>query len=426
MSNDIPLGPAGQAGAMPGLSQDRGDDTQERFRYQAAIGVTLLAKGLKHQDLLSVWCEHHDDFLLEKIDGSYVAVQVKTDAKEGNQWRLSHDALLGSIARFCELESKHGDEISAYVFASNTACYIPDSSVTKNETLASSPARLIAASIFVDKYEQLPEPYLSAFKKLSEATKADCDVLLRVLQKLEFQQGPTLRDYEAVIASNVVPYLPDCQGLSATKSRLLRDQLIAKVQDACRLKKEGIDGVLSFIQSNGQPEAVLRNKCITLAAFSSIIGEAKSPSFKFVDCGLTQPMINNNERTEVLGKKLAKAFIGGQLESLLYRMHGAESRLIERAHTHPEDFEQFSVQLQGAVLTTCKDAEASAHSITSAVDKGPHVYNMVLQKLGYLAESKPHVVLDEPLDTLMGVAGMLSGECKFAWGIPLEAVDDGS
>ena len=426
MGNDIPLGPAGVVGTLPSIAQDKGDDTQERFRYQAAIGVMLLARALKHQDLAAIWCEHHDDFLLQKIDGSFVAVQVKTDSNEGSQWRLSHDALIGSVARFCKLESKQGEAISAYVFASNTACYIPATSVMKDETLASSPARLMDACKSAAGKTQLPDPYRSSFEKLAAAAKAQDSVLLHVLQKMEFHLGPTLRDYDAVLASNVVPDLPDCQALSALKSRLLRDQLIAKVQDACRLKKNGIDGALSYIQTNGQPEAILRNKCITVAAFSAVIGEAKSPSFRFVDCGLTQSMVNSNQRTEALGKKLAKAFVGGQFESLLYRMHGAESRLIERAHTHPEEYDQFSAQLQGAVLTTCKDAEASAYNIASAVEKGPYVYNAVLQKLEHLALSKPHLVYDEPLDTLMGVAGMLSGECKFAWGIPLEASDDGA
>lgn len=426
MSNDIPLGPAGIIGTMPSIAQDKGDDTQERFRYQAAIGVMLLARALKHQDLTAMWCEHHDDYLLQKIDGSFVAVQVKTDSNEGSQWRLSHDPLIGSVARFCELESKHGEAISVYVFASNTRCYIPGTSAIKDETLASSPARLIDACKGAADKTQLPEPYLSTFEKLAAEAKSKDDVLLRVLQKMEFHLGPTLRDYDAVLASDVVPDFPDCQGLSALKSRLLRDQLIAKVQDACRLKKDGVDGALSYIQSNGQPEAILRNKCITVAGFSAVIAEAKSPSFRFVDCGLTQSMINSNERTEALGKKLAKAFVGGQLESMLYRMHGAESRLIERAHTHPEEYDRFSAQLQGAVLTTCKDAEATAYNIASAAEKGPHVYNTVLQKLEQLALSKPHLVYDEPLDTLMGVAGMLSGECRFAWGIPLEASDDGA
>jgi len=426
MNNDIPLGPAGLVGMMPNIAPDKGDDTQERFRYQAAIGMTLLASALKYQDVTAVWCEHHDDFLLQKVDGSFVAVQVKTDSNEGSQWRLSNDALIGSVARFCELESKQSESIAAYVFVSNTACYIPAVSATKDETLASSPSRLIEASKGVADKESLSEPYLSAFDKLAAATKADYDVLLHVLQKLEFRQGPTLRDYDAVLAAEVVPDLPGCQGLSALKARLLRDQLIAKVQDASRLKKAGIDGALSYIQSNGQPEAILRSKCITVAAFGAIIDEAKAPSFRFVDCGLTQPLSNSTDRAETLRKKLAKAFIGGQHDSLLWRMHAAERRLIERAHTHPDDYDQFSAQLQGAVLTACKDAEASAYEIANDAEKGPHVYHAVLQKLEHLAQSKPHNVYEEPVDTLMGVAGMLSGECKFAWGIELEASDDGT
>ena len=56
--------------------------------------------------------------------------------------------------------------------------------------------------------------------------------------------------------------------------------------------------------------------------------------------------------------------------------------------------------------------------ITKLDDKG--LEQEILQKMDSLAKEEPERVCREPKDTLMGIAGMLSGECKFAWGTPLD------
>lgn len=58
---------------------DPGDETQRNFRYQAAYGVILLIGSLSgNLPYVSVYAEHHEDFLCERVDGKYDAYQVKT------------------------------------------------------------------------------------------------------------------------------------------------------------------------------------------------------------------------------------------------------------------------------------------------------------------------------------------------------------
>ena len=52
--------------------------------------------------------------------------------------------------------------------------------------------------------------------------------------------------------------------------------------------------------------------------------------------------------------------------------------------------------------------------------RGLAIYKQILQRMDSLAREEPERVCREPKDTLMGIAGMLSGECRFAWGTPLE------
>lgn len=98
-------------------------------------------------------------------------------------------------------------------------------------------------------------------------------------------------------------------------------------------------------------------------------------------------------------------------------MESAEQRLMERALTDSENFEALANQLTGTVLTICKDAEAEAYAIADDMSKGQHVFAKF--STGYVANNAEKV-FNEPVDTLIGVAGMFSGECRFAWGVPLD------
>lgn len=60
---------------------DPGADTSGRFRYQAGYAA-LLAVGMLDEapGVSAVYCEHHDDVLLELDDGRCDAIQVKSQA----------------------------------------------------------------------------------------------------------------------------------------------------------------------------------------------------------------------------------------------------------------------------------------------------------------------------------------------------------
>ena len=420
MQETNPLGLPGQDAGLPTVPIDRGDDTQERFRYQWAMGVTLIAQGFGSSPFKALWCEYHEDFLLELHDGGFIAVQVKTDDSENALWRLGDDALVSSISRFCDLEAAHGSKVGGYEFCSNAEPYVPGISAMKDATTAKSPIRLIESCRQAGNPADLTDPSKSAFEKLRSKIGCPENILLAVLKKLCFRGGPSLRDYDAVLASEVIPTLPGCEHLPGIACRRLRDSLIGMVQTACRVPRGGLDGVLAYIASSGQPEVSIREKCIPLESARKAVSSLIQPDFRFVDCGLAVQPEGSAGRAGVLQKKLRNAFLGPQFEPLRWRMESAEQRLMEKALTDSENFEALANQLTGTVLTVCKDAEAEAYGIADDKSKGQHVYAQVLHGLKHVATHNAHKVFNEPIDTLMGVAGMLSGECRFAWGIPLD------
>jgi hypothetical protein len=102
------------------------------------------------------------------------------------------------------------------------------------------------------------------------------------------------------------------------------------------------------------------------------------------------------------------------------RMDSADQRLMERALLEPDGFDAIANQIVSTVLVECKDVEAMAFDHADEKTRGLAIYKQILQRMDSIAKEEPERVCREPKDTLMGIAGMLSGECKFAWGTPLE------
>lgn len=417
----LPLGLPEQVDGLATAPLDRGDETQERFRYQWAIGVWLLAQSLTAtRSIRALWCEHHDDYLLELPTGRYIAVQVKTDSRENAHWRWSDDALVEAVARFCAFEKVHGAIIDGYEFVSNAAPYVPAPTTRRVDSLAASPDRLMQCCSRALSHLEVEDPYKTAFTGLVGKTGGDAAVLFQVLRKLVFAQGPVLRGYDDTLAASIVPKLPGCSGLTTVSCCRLRDELIGLVQAACRLRVDGIDGAVAYLATNGRPDAAIRGKCITPESAAELMFRVRQHTFRFVGSGAGLDIGATAGRAEVLSRKMRNAYLGSQFEPLRMRMDSADQRLMERALLEPDGFDAIANQLVSTVLVECKDAEAMAFDHADEKTRGLAIFKQILQRMDSIAKEEPERVCREPKDTLMGIAGMLSGECKFAWGTPLE------
>jgi hypothetical protein len=423
----IPLGLPDQVNDLPTAPSDRGDETQDRFRYQSAIGVVLLAEGITQaKQITAIWCEHHEDFLVEMLTGKYVAVQVKTNSGENAKWSVSDDALVNSLARFCALESQHTSSIDGYEFCSNAPFYVPAASAKSEKKLSSSPIRLLAACRLAESPASIPEPYKTSFHTLVKLASVDALVLFGVLRKLAFRQGPPLRGYQDTLIARVIPNLPGCASLPNLRLHRISAELMRLVESASGVPTGGLDGVLEYIASNGKPQNSIRGKCITVDSARTSVDQAKQLAFRFIGYGDGLPIGHVAGQENTLRKKMRNAYLDSQFEPMWRRAIAAEKRLMERALADPEGFDEIANQLEGAVLTECMDIEASFALEPDEKKRGLGIYKEVLNRLSTLAIEEPAKVENEPKDTLLGVAGMLSGSCRFAWGVPLSGEENGT
>ena len=67
----------------------------------------------------SIICENFEDLIIEKNDGEFVAVQVKTRARHRPQFKLTDEDVEKSLVRFMKLGVQFPGKFTAFQFVTN-------------------------------------------------------------------------------------------------------------------------------------------------------------------------------------------------------------------------------------------------------------------------------------------------------------------
>jgi hypothetical protein len=117
---------------------------------------------------------------------------------------------------------------------------------------------------------------------------------------------------------------------------------------------------------------------------------------------------------------MLKGDLAFQIETMERRSISAERRLMEIAHRKPESAEDLLNQLVSVVKGECD--EAYHHASVSGNVIGPQMLDDVFKRL----KDKANLTIThgEPYETLIGIAGLLTGECKVWWSEIFDLEDD--
>ena len=102
---------------------DPGDDMQRRLRYQASYGALLSLDLLADDQVVEVFCEHHEDFLVKTKSGQYMGVQVKTRLPGEGPFKTGDDAVRNALERFVALEIAFPNQFVRFVLVANCDFY---------------------------------------------------------------------------------------------------------------------------------------------------------------------------------------------------------------------------------------------------------------------------------------------------------------
>ena len=393
---------------------DPGDETNRRDRYQFAYGVILLIGSIRGElDYTAVWCEQHEDFLAEISDNCYDAYQVKTRKPELGAWQLNDDELWKSIKRFVELGCTFPESIRTYFFVSNAA--FSESSGQRLEHL--SPVKLIEAVKQVARWEELSDPAKNGFECLQDKVGAAPEKLFAVLKHLKLVPGPPLQNFEDVLSLTHISKLENCSKLNASLLARVREALIQRVALASSLTSDDPAQHYAALNRERHKDPLLMAKRISLDDAILTIRDVLGGSFYYLPSLASLKLGNAAENLDALEKKMVKGGLAYHYEMMERRPLSAEQLLLDLA-TRPDDGQQICSQLENVVLGECDDAQLRA-------SQGPEPFGAkmlidVQDRLKRVAADEPSRVHQQHADLLVGIAGLLTSECKVWWSKPFE------
>lgn len=384
---------------------DPGDETQRNFRYQHAYGVILLvgaARGVL--PYVSIWCEHHEDFLAERQDGLYDAYQIKTAKPEDGAWVWSREALRHSVKRFIQLHRKFPGGVASFHFVSNVECL--DSHATREA--GRSPFRLVEAL-----GKALPETLKKSFDELRAYCECDEGDLQYVLKRLRFQKGPGRDSFDDEIAHTHLSSLEACRAMNAAQRDRCLDALVQVVYRASSLVVRDPSRHWCAVNGEDGADPYLRSKRISVTAVQEVLSEIAAFPFSYAATTRPLPLGDGDGRMTVLEQKLVGGGLAEYVDLVRGRAVSAERHLIELAHLKPEEIDAILNQVTAVVQGECDEARLDASQHPEPY--GRQMLSDVHRRLRRVAEERPDMVYRQQYEVLAGVAGMLAEDCRVWW-----------
>lgn len=387
---------------------DPGDLVQRKFEYQSAFGVILLISAVTGKsDHVSIWCEQHEDFLAELKNGQFDAYQVKTKKHETGYWKTNDESFVKAMKRFVQLDTKYPNAIRNFHFVSDSEFL-----ANRKTTPHLSPRLLAEATKIAASPKDLTGDAKVCFEALTKATKVVPESLLNMLKRLSLGVGPTERAFEDEIAQRYLPTIESCAHLDPKQLFRVQEGLrnLIRVSSSRGSLDAGLQ--LACMVSQNAPSAELSAKRISIERFYLELADLQSAKFFYLANLRSTKLGDGNQKLDVLGQKLEKGDLDTQSESLQRRTLSAEATLQDLA-TRDSLFDSILSELEGIVLSICDEEALLAKQ--SGPNYGERMMIGVYRRLNDLATSQPNRVHRMSADVLIGLVGLLAGDCKVWW-----------
>ncbi|MCP4179176.1 MAG: DUF4297 domain-containing protein [bacterium] len=393
---------------------DPGDDVQLRFHYQHGYGAILAISAIcEIYEYVEFWFEQFEDILCKDKEGLFSYYQIKTQNPELGSWKISDKALKDSIKRFTNHEDKFSTVSKEYLFVSN-ANFLETGEDTKDkQKIANSPINFIN-NIRNIKKKDWTDHYIVKFDELKEFCKCTEKVLLNTLKKTSFIVGPSKESIDSDISSIHLYSVNKLENKSLKKIHKIRDEILFEIFKSSSNVISDSRKHLFDLAINSPQNPIIQSKKITKNDFMQIIDENSNESdiFRF----LPKRTINidqSKNNKPILIKKLQKAGLERSIDSMERRTLSAEYNLIELSNKDADNFEDVLNQLENIVLTEHSDFELM-NTIDDKIDSKKLMTDFI-DRMKIISTTEKERVYGHNHDMLIGISGLLTGECKLWW-----------
>ena len=400
-------------------SSDVGDQIQRRFRYQAVYAAVIAIELLKeNSELEKVYCEHHDDILVRRKDGKFIAIQVKTREQGRDALKSTDEEVKKSILKFMKLNSKYGNQFSKFVIVSSVGFW----KNKKNQRNLDYLRELALEYSKIDIPRQEIRNYhnnLMKHKKRADMTEEldfnEKDVEL-VLARLELQTASAIEDIEMrlqlIIGS--LDYFKERTILEVKKAT---EALIERTSKAGALSHEFKErDIYKLFKEPKEFEdgVAIKGKLITSQIVEEIIKSAFVDRIVLKGGNYITPDELPKEM-RVGRKKMAAGQVKlGNISLINNQKNAAEHLLVKWFHRYEaKDAQDKYKQVALIVHTEC--AESFSETYNKEIPFGERMLKNVRKRIRTRYREERDLFFNCRYEHLMGFVGILTEDCTIWW-----------
>jgi hypothetical protein len=401
--------------------EDPGDETLKNFRYQICYGVILLVGAISGagKQYKSIFCEQQDDFLCELANGKYDAVQVKTRKPELGEWEITHEAIMKSIYRFYEMAVAYPTYLESFVIVSNTLYLETDGSDVKKQakcpvqfctTLTDPSIDITTKPEFVANFTKLKDYILS-----KGVAAIDEPVLLDVLERIIWANGPS-RDgfFEFITQSHMTQLAGVAMWPNVKITRLTTDIVLAIFHASSLFSAQP---AAWLVMNDGHDQtAAIAHKRIKTDYIKEVIRSFEEDSLGKYYPNYDAPRLQAlNKALPKLGEKMQE---GGIIDKHISRVKDyslATEEALLSLILQPGFDEAAIQQIEAIVENACDEAQLHAECNSTSAKYGNKMLSAIHSRLREIALHTPKDVYYQRYEFLVGIAGLLSEECRVWW-----------
>ena len=402
-------------------TNDRGDDTQRRFRYQHAYAAIYSLKLLDEEsEFIEMYCERLEDILMKRSDGKFAGMQIKTRETGQEPFKTMDSAVKKSLKRFFKLEKDLGNDFYRYVFVTNGGFWHLKKNYNNLSYLVKKVKNSSDSSI-------LHDPDFSKILEIADGINGmDNDIIFSTLKKLELSSGgPGIDDIQSRLIS-LLPQYPDLADRLYPELFELSSKLISKMAEASSLAYTSPDHYYFVLSDDPQSSAnaeVLEGKRMTRDKLLSTIQDFIS------DQAPLRTLDSINVDSLPLGnRKLERKMVAGEIsmaninlaKDYKYSAEALFQKLLykEQPGSAKELFDGLSL------ITRTECQEAFDIHFTEEEPFGHDMLQDVRGRIRHRHEQDCCHMFNGTYEHLMGIVSILTEECAVWWSSPFDILEE--
>lgn len=404
---------------------DPGDEVQRRFRYQAGYAAIVSLSLLdKNSDFDAVYCEHHEDTLIQQKDGKFIGVQVKTRQVGLAPFKSDDRQIIESLKRFIEIEIEYPSYFSRFVLATNHGFWSEKKNMKNLAYLLESAKR-----VFVENNDGEERGLNNFIKTLKAKFDPNVDLtkidILRTLCKVELQDNwPKFDDLESRLARHIPEYYEIGEAGFDDLLKAART-LINRMFEAGSLQHLSSKSMFVAIYKNPKDErinSVIEGKKITKDIIKTILEEIFAEIHLTTTDDIVLSQLPKGMRR--LELKMAKGKISARnIRVTKDQKFSTEKLLNSWIYKYgPEKAKKYYKQLKVVIDNECQ--EAYDFNQTTFRPFGQKMLNTLRENLRNRYENDTELFLGCKYEHLLGIVGILTEICDVWWSKEFKIPED--